>query len=89
MFKGVSEEKNIARIAKHCPENISPVVEVSSVFFAKCVIITDITRAIVTTVTITTLITVMSTTVTTVLIKNVFGEKSMIGKNDCLRNFFC
>ena len=46
--------KNIARIAKSCPKNISSVVEVSSCFLLKYVAITTFTTATVTTVTITT-----------------------------------
>ena len=62
------DTKNIARIAKHCPENISSVVNVSCFFKLKYVTITTVSPTTVTTVTITT--------VTTVTIREVILKKS-------------
>ena len=44
-------KKNIARITKNCPENISLVVKVSSCFLLKYVTITTFTTATVTSLT--------------------------------------
>ena len=64
-------QKNIARIAKSCPENITSVVKVSSCFFLKYVTITTVPTATVATVTFTSVTNITTVTVTTVTITTV------------------